>query len=133
MMRWFRLAAVAAVALVAGPRIVPPVRTETPTAYAAPLDQGCRSHTWQYDPGKTPEGFKAHASDGCNVVDWTGNTTDTAASGTLTFKTMDPAFSRGSRAIRCRRCRAETPASTAPLTRPTCTSATCSTCRPGPK
>lgn len=60
-----------------------------PTVHAEAV---CRSHTWQYDPGKTPEGFKAHASDGCNVVDWTGNTTDVSGGGTLTFTTIDPAI-----------------------------------------
>lgn len=57
-------------------------------AYAA---EPCGSYTSMYDPGKTEEGFSARASDGCHVVNWTSNTVDQSGSGTLTFRTMNPA------------------------------------------
>lgn len=63
-----------------------------PLIAAVPADaQGCQHHTSAYDPGKTPEGFRAQASDGCNLVEWTSNTTDVNGSGTYTFKTINPA------------------------------------------
>lgn len=48
----------------------------------------CETYSSAYDPGKTAEGFSAKATDGCHVVEWTSNTTDTTGSGTLTFKTV---------------------------------------------
>lgn len=49
---------------------------------------GCETYQSDYDPGKTPEGFSASATDGCHTVRWTSNTTDVTGSGTLKFKTV---------------------------------------------
>jgi hypothetical protein len=51
-------------------------------AYAA---EPCGTQTWNYQPGKTEEGFKASATDGCHTYQWTSNTTDSSASGTVSF------------------------------------------------
>lgn len=58
------------------------------TILAAPLDQGCRSESWNYEPGKTATGFEATASDGCHEYRWTSNTIDASGSGTVTFRTI---------------------------------------------
>lgn len=60
----------------------------TTAVSAAPLSQDCRTHTHEYQPGKTEAGFEATATDGCHRVHWTGSIGQGAGSGTLTFRTI---------------------------------------------
>jgi hypothetical protein len=84
-MRWFRIALIAVLALAAAV-LLPALRAET--ASASPVEQGCRIESFEYSPGKTPEGFSASATDGCHTYRWTSNTVDMPGSGTVTFKTV---------------------------------------------
>lgn len=47
----------------------------------------CRTYSHTYDAGKTVEGFRAEASDGCNTATWTGSIGQGPGGGTYTFKT----------------------------------------------
>lgn len=96
-MRWFTIVRTLflVVALVlAALGATPAWASDDGGSYAIPrgpvegVAQGCRSHESLYDPGKTEEGFTADATDGCNKVHWTSNTTDSPGSGTVTFKTI---------------------------------------------
>ena len=75
--------------LMTGFAILGAVLLPAQAAFAAPLDQGCQHREWVYDPGKTPEGFEARATDGCNTYHWTGSLAQGPGSGTVTFKTTD--------------------------------------------
>ena len=80
-MYWYKLFAIAALLLAT----TIPAYADDGGSYALP----CESFESLYDPGKTPEGFDATATDGCHSVHWTSNTTDTGPqSGTYTFKTV---------------------------------------------
>jgi hypothetical protein len=58
------------------------------TVSAAAVEQGCRSHTWEPEAGKTPLGFFASATDGCNTVRWNSTVGAAPGAGTLTFRTV---------------------------------------------
>lgn len=51
--------------------------------------QICQTYRSTYDPGKTAEGFRARATDGCHVYEWTGSIAQGPASGTVTFTTTN--------------------------------------------
>lgn len=57
------------------------------TVSAAPAERECQSESYEYDPGKTPTGFFAKASDGCNTYQWTGSIGQGPGEGTVKFKT----------------------------------------------
>lgn len=59
-----------------------------PTFAASPVEQDCRTESFEYSPGKTAEGFSATATDGCHTYRWTSNTVDMPGSGTVTFRTV---------------------------------------------
>lgn len=55
---------------------------------AAPMEQRCETKTWNYNPGKTPEGLSATATDGCYTYEWTSNTVDVTGKGEVKFRTV---------------------------------------------
>lgn len=75
-MRWFAVLVLSLAVLM--------IPQTTLSTYAA---EPCGTESWNYSPGKTREGFQATATDGCHTYRWTSNTTDSQASGIVTFQT----------------------------------------------
>lgn len=82
MLRYLILALVLAVCML--PTVNVPQAHASDSFYAA----ACETYSYEYDPGKTPTGFYATATDGCHVAKWTGSIGQGPGSGTVTFKTI---------------------------------------------
>lgn len=55
----------------------------------AVAEQDCQTFRSFYDGGKTPEGFKARATDGCHVYEWTSHVLQGPGKGTVKFRVTD--------------------------------------------
>lgn len=55
------------------------------TLPASAQERACETRTWTVDPGKTPVGFYASATDGCHTYEWQSTIGQGPAKGELVF------------------------------------------------